>query len=153
MSIKNKEKNQKVTFFPVTSFNIEKKKKKSDYFLIFSMKPYARKHKGEIIHPLLIYPWLFIRIFSSTFCRPCLRKADLAGGVFFGIHVAAGMPACRDQDNDLVSLSDTLTFSDLFSITQQSPKASWRYCIWLNFESITRFILFPKVNKNVHLLP
>lgn len=62
------------------------------------------------------------------------------------------MPACRDQDNDLVSLPDTLTSSDLSSITWQSPKASQGYCIWLNFGSIFSWFisLLPlsfKVNK------
>lgn len=51
--------------------------------------------------------------FSFQHSRPYLRKADLAGGVF-GIDVAAGVPACRDQDNDLVSLPDSPAYSDLF---------------------------------------
>ncbi|KYM75793.1 hypothetical protein ALC53_13857 [Atta colombica] len=50
--------------------------------------------------------------FSFLHCRSHLRKTHLAGGVF-GINVAAGVPACRDQDNDLVSLSDSPSSSDL----------------------------------------
>jgi len=36
----------------------------------------------------------------------------LAGGIF-GIDIAAGVPACSDQDNDLVSLPDSAMFSPI----------------------------------------
>lgn len=102
----------------------------------------VEKHR-RITHPLLIS--LAIRkdfLFNNG--RPRLRKTNLAGSVF-GIDVAAGVPACRDQDNDLVSLSDSPASPDFFlilfyNLRNHHDHVLMCYNIWIDFKLI--FALF-----------